>query len=258
MGLEEVDQERVLARLVDEHHLLADLLHRRSLGGDLDLDRVDHQLRRERGDRRGHGGGEEHRLAALGQLGDDPPDVGQEAHVEHAVGLVEDEQLHLVEVDDALRHQVDEPPRAGDDSLGALLEVLHLPVLAYAADEARGRQPRPRRVAAGVLRRLHRELPRRREDERARMADAARLAHLDQALEDRQHKRRGLAGASLGDADQVAAVEQQRNRLLLNGRRGRIAGVRHRVLQLLVKPAENIAFKHWLMARAAGFEPATN
>ena len=76
------------------------------------------------------------------------------------------------------------------------------------------------------------------------MADAARTAHLDEVLEDRQHERRGLAGAGLGDADEVAAFEETRDGLLLDGRRGRIARIRNRMLQLLVQSTENISLEH--------------
>jgi hypothetical protein len=42
-------------------------------------------------------GGEEQRLALGRALGHDAVDGGLEAHVEHAVGLVEDEDRHAVE-----------------------------------------------------------------------------------------------------------------------------------------------------------------
>jgi hypothetical protein len=44
-----------------------------------------------------------------------------------------------------------------------------------------------------------------------------------QALDRRQHERRGLAGAGLRDAEQIAALEQDRDRLCLNWRRLGIA-----------------------------------
>ena len=67
---------------------------------------------------------------------------------------------------------------------------------------------------------LHRELPRRREDQGARRARAAMRVGADQGVEQRQGERPGLAGAGLGDAQHVAALEQIGNRLRLD-RRGR-------------------------------------
>ena len=195
-------------------------------------------------DRRRHRRGEEKRLARLRELRDYAPDVREEAHVEHAVCFVENEAFNLVEIEYSLVHQVYEPPRARDDSLRALLDVLDLPVLADAPDEARERQLRVLRVALHVLRGLHGEFARRREDERARVADAARLPHPHEVVQDRQHERRRLACSRLRAADQVAPVEKIGNRLFLYRRRRLVAGVLYRVLQLLVEPPEYRVLKH--------------
>src|SRR5215210_898746 len=48
-----------------------------------------------------HGRGEEQRLPLRGELGEDAPDGGQEAHVEHPVGLVEHQHLDVREVERA-------------------------------------------------------------------------------------------------------------------------------------------------------------
>jgi hypothetical protein len=49
------------------------------------------------------------------------------------------------------------------------------------------------------------------------------LLGFGQALDRRQHERGGLAGARLRDAEQVAAFEQDRDRLCLDRRRLGIA-----------------------------------
>ena len=69
------------------------------------------------GDHRRHGRGEEQRLLAGRQAGDDPLEVGQEAHVEHAVGLVEDEGVQMVEAGLVLPHVVEQPAGGGDEQL---------------------------------------------------------------------------------------------------------------------------------------------
>ena len=73
----------------------------------------------ELGDFRRHGGREQRRLAArpdgLGDLGD----RADEAHVEHAVGLVEDEPAGLGEVDLAVVEQILEAAGRGDDDVDA-------------------------------------------------------------------------------------------------------------------------------------------
>jgi len=72
-------------------------------------DLADHPVERRR---------EEQRLAIVGGLVDDPVDGGTEAHVEHPVGLVEDEDADLVERDGVARDQVLEPARRRDQDVG--------------------------------------------------------------------------------------------------------------------------------------------
>ena len=62
---------------------------------------------------------EEERLALGGGLGDDPVDGRLEAHVEHAVGLVEDEDADAARARRAALDQVLEPAGGGDDDVGA-------------------------------------------------------------------------------------------------------------------------------------------
>ncbi len=51
---------------------------------------------------RRHGCREQQVLPPLGERGEDAPDVGQEAHVEHVIGLVEHQRLDAVEPHGAL------------------------------------------------------------------------------------------------------------------------------------------------------------
>ena len=55
---------------------------------------------------------EEHRLAIIGRERDEPVDDRAEAHVEHAVGLVEHEHLDVAERDRSAVEQVDRGDRA--------------------------------------------------------------------------------------------------------------------------------------------------
>ncbi len=61
-----------------------------------------------------------------GRCSENAPDVGEKAHVEHLVGLVEHQHLQPAEVDGPLPDMVEEPPGTGDDDLGAALQLLHL------------------------------------------------------------------------------------------------------------------------------------
>ena len=53
------------------------------------------------------------------ELRDDPAHVGDEAEVEHVVGLVEHEHLDASKLREPLAHQVDEAARAGDEHVDA-------------------------------------------------------------------------------------------------------------------------------------------
>ena len=55
-----------------------------------------------------------------GQLADDAPHVGEEAHVQHAVHFVEDEDFDVVEIDGALLHEIEQAARGGDDDIHAV------------------------------------------------------------------------------------------------------------------------------------------
>ena len=91
--------------------------------GDLDAHRRVQELLRQLGDLRRHGGREEQRLAGEGQHLADALDVGNEAHVEHAVRLVDDEDLDRVEKQLAALAVVHQPARRRDQHVGAALEL---------------------------------------------------------------------------------------------------------------------------------------
>ena len=60
-----------------------------------------------------------------------------EAHVEHAVGLVEHEGLEAVEPHVALVHQVEQTARCRHQDVDAARQVVHLRALADAAEDRR-------------------------------------------------------------------------------------------------------------------------
>ena len=121
LGLQDAGDDLGLVevvRLVDE---LRRGRHRgRVLGGlGPDVDRVAQVPAGHGDDRRRHGRGEQHRLAQLGGLGQDPLDVGQEAEVEHLVGLVEHQHLDVAQVERAAVGEVQQPARCADHDVDA-------------------------------------------------------------------------------------------------------------------------------------------
>ncbi len=71
----------------------------------------------ERHDLRRHGGREEHGLAVIGREPQDRLDVGQEPEIEHPVGLVEHQHVHVRQVQPALPGQVEKPSRGADNDV---------------------------------------------------------------------------------------------------------------------------------------------
>ena len=130
-----------------------------------------------------------------------PVDGGAEAHVEHAVGLVEDEDLDVAERERAALEQVLEAAGRRDHEVRGA-GVLDLLVEADAAvdggdvEAARGGQ------RARLLDDLADELARRGEHERGRAA-GVRLEHVD----DRRGERDRLARPRRGLGEHVDAVE---------------------------------------------------
>ena len=108
-------------------------------GGSRDLDArgifeegVDQAL-----DLRRHGGREEQRLPARRQQLADALDVGDEAHVEHAVGFVDHQDLDAGQQDLAAPEVIEQAPRRGDQHVDAAVELLELVVERHAADQQR-------------------------------------------------------------------------------------------------------------------------
>ena len=125
-------------------------------------------------------GGEEQRLARTRHAGDDAVDRWAEAHVEHAIGLVEHEEANVGEADRAALEEILEPAGGRDDDVRPR-GVGSLFLEADATVDGRDPQRAGRRDVAKLVDDLGRELPRRREHERrgSRPAGVDRLDHRD-------------------------------------------------------------------------------
>ena len=68
--------------------------------------------------------------------------VVDEAHVEHAIGFVEHEDLDAVEIDVALLHEVEQAAGRGDEDVDAAAQRLRPAALADAAEDHGVREAR--------------------------------------------------------------------------------------------------------------------
>ena len=165
-----------------------------------------------------HRGREEERLALGRQVLQDAADVGQEAHVEHAVGLVEDEDLEPLELRVGEPEVVEQTARRRDEDVHAACGT---------------------RAPAGPCRRRRRRRP---TESGVWTASCARCSSICAAssrvgvrtsarvmprwppmrrCQDRQEERGGLAAAGHRAGEHVAAREGGRDRVLLDRRRAR-------------------------------------
>ncbi len=210
---QEVDEQLGLLLGGDRVDRLVDLVDRHGDLADLDADRVVQGVAHGFEDAARHGRREEQVLALVGQLADDALDVGPEAHVEHAVGFVEHEDLDLGEREVAALDHVEQAARRGDHEVDAAAYLLDLGLVGHAAVHGHDVLAGVLGASAGDFVDLGAELARGGDDEGAYALAPA------EPLQDRQHEGRRLAGAGLGAADDVAAGDDLGNGLLLDGGR---------------------------------------
>ena len=188
-----------------------------------DLDRIVQKLARKRADVGRHGRREEQVLPFLRQFADDAADRLDEAKVEHLVDLVEHEEFDRAQIGDARVEVVDEAAGRRDQHVEAAPKRADLRAVRHAAEHDRDLERKPVGEVAEALGDLARQFARRAQHQYARAAFRGRAPVGRKPVEDRQGEGRSLAGAGLGDADEVAALHQGRDRLGLNRGRTREA-----------------------------------
>ena len=124
----------------------------------------------EPGDFRRHGRREEQRLPGEGHELADALDVGDEAHVEHTVGLVDDEDLDAGEQQLAALEEVEQAARRRDQHVGAAHDLGFLVAEGDAADQQRDIELVVDAIFGEALLDLGREFAGGFENERARHA----------------------------------------------------------------------------------------
>ncbi len=182
-------------------------------------------------------GGEQHGLAVVGGPLEDRVDVLGEAHVEHLVGLVEDDHPQRREVSDP-RTGGPTPVRRGHDDVDALFQGTQLPAHRLPAVDGQDPDTETTAVTAHRLAHLRGEFPGGHEHHGARGCPAlgTRTAlapfPVADAMQHGQRERGGLPRAGGGLSDDVAAVEQRWNRRPLDGRGFLVTELGQRLEQL--------------------------
>ena len=190
--------------------------------GNLDPRRIVQEGFGDAADFRRHRRGEEQRLPGEGNQLADAFDVGNEAHVQHAVGFVDDQQFNAGEQQSAALGMVEQPARRCDQHVDAARQFGILIAERNAADQKRDVELLADAVFIELFLDLGCQLAGRLHNEGARHACPG--AALFQHGQHRQHEGRRLAGAGLGDAEDVAAGQNEGDRLILNGGGGGVTG----------------------------------
>ncbi len=228
--LEQAEEKVELDVAADPVELLGDRVHGQLFGGHFDEHRrVEVSL--------GHaprqlvqGGAEEHGLAMLagGHLLNDVSEVGQEAHVEEPVGLVDDEEAAFLEIEPFFLGQVEEAPGRPDDDVRTGLDLGQLDGVADAAVEAADREADRPVQEQGFAFDLDGQLAGGDDDE-GLAAGAFRM--LEQMGEERDQEGRGLACPGLGLDGHVLALERRGQGPLLDGGQLGVSPVRDGLLE---------------------------
>ena len=193
---------------------------RRTRYCDLDLLRIFQNVVRQRADLGRHGGREHHNLTLLGQVFIDLHNVVMEAHVEHTVGLVKDEEGGAREIHTAHVQVADQAAGRGDNDVGAHLQSALLPGVGDAVGttvDSHRRDGNEVGKAVDLLIDLLRQFARWSHDDSVDrilwISASAQLAN------DGQHVGSRLTSARLCAPDQVLTRENRRDGQLLNRRR---------------------------------------
>jgi hypothetical protein len=235
VGAQDVAQHFALLARSALHLVLGDVGVGRGGTGHLDVLGIAQELVGQLLDRRRHGRAEQQGLALRGQLGADFLDVGDEAHVQHAVGFIDHQHVAAVEHDLAALEQVHQPPGRRDQHINAALQRLHLIAHLHAADQQRHLEIMVLAIFLEILGDLRGQFARRLQNQAARHQRAA--PSMRQNVDHRQHETRRLARTRLGNGDQVAHHQHGGDGLGLDGR-GRIIAGGHDRAQQFFRQAE--------------------
>uniref|UniRef100_A0A182VNZ5 Uncharacterized protein n=1 Tax=Anopheles merus TaxID=30066 RepID=A0A182VNZ5_ANOME len=146
-------------------------------------------------------------------------DLRLEAHVQHAVGLVQHQVGAAPQVRDAALEKINQPPGGGNHDLGTPLEVPDLRALRGAAKNARIVGADARTKVRRDLLNLLRQLAGGRENQRNRAVAASYRRLVLDVHQRRHHVGQRLARPGLCNTHHVATAQRNRHALGLDGRR---------------------------------------
>ena len=168
-----------------------------------------------------HGGGEQGDLPFFGQLGQDPFHIVDKAHIEHLVGLIQDQAADIFHLQALAADMVHDPPRGADDNLRPALELAELGGVILTAEDGHGLQAlHMGAIGLEGLGDLQGKLPGGGQNQDLRLFEPE-----VEVGQQRQGKGRRLAGAGLGLSDHITARQNMGNHFHLDRGRSFVPGV---------------------------------
>mmetsp|Transcript_14202 Transcript_14202/g.43574 ORF Transcript_14202/g.43574 Transcript_14202/m.43574 type:complete len:420 (+) Transcript_14202:1502-2761(+) len=245
LGLLGEHLDMLLDRVGDDRDTTRDNLHR--LGEDAACEFLDGG---------GESGGEKHRLPVGPRVGHDPVDLRREAHIEHAVCLVEHYVGDAPQVGHTARiggEHVDHSSGRAHHHFGATLEFGNLLLDRRAAIDGDNADAGCPAELVHLAVHLHRQLARRNHDERDRpiaVCERRLIEHVPQHGECVAHR---LARSCLCDGDDIAPLHDSGQCLRLNGERGIVTCAldhgKHSVREAALRPLSD-RLRHALSTHA--------
>ena len=175
-------------------------------------------------------GREQQALFVFGHQGQDFLHVMDEAHVEHAVGFVQDQNLNARQVEQALALQVQQAARGGHQNVNAALDAIDLGFHAHTTKHHGGLEAEVFAVIFNRLFNLSGQFAGRRQDQSA-YGFAAKLVatrfRQTELVKHGQRERSSFSCAGLGAGQQVMPCQNDRDRLGLDGCGGVVALLLH-------------------------------
>ena len=231
LRLDQLHEQATLVRLPDEGDVLVDAIGGGRLGAHVDANRIMEHRRDEVADALRHRCTEQEVLTALRQEREDPPDVPNEAHVEHLVGLIEHQVGQIGQIEMTLLLQIEQASGRGDEDVDALPEGLDPGMCPTPPKmtKSSGRAcpwPSPTADLGGRFTSVR--------GERSNRSPVRRTLGCEM-MEDREREGRRLPCPSLGNTEDIPAIEEGRDGHRLDRRRRTVPLVGHSTQQALIE-----------------------
>lgn len=239
VSVKDVEQHTTLVHVLHVLDLLGDVLRSGTDTANGQENVVVQEVAGQHLDVAGEGGRKHESLAAVSGghvlALDDAADLGLETHVKHAVSLVENQVLDVLEGDAATLDQVDKTTRSGDEQVTATLDLAELGAnVGTTVDDARA-DPRAVGELAGLVEDLGDKLTSGSENERGGVSLAlasetslgrgvAGGAVLVSLGEDGEKETTSLSGTSLSASHEVTTAHDDGDGVLLDGSGDVVAG----------------------------------